>query len=231
MRRWLDSDWYRYLWHRAGFEVQATVVVLGLAAVGVGGFFAFRAVSANASTPAGAYVQIATTVEKLVRVREKGRVVVKRVPVVKRVYAQPVTEMRTRYETASGSTVVLTEPVVRYRPVYRKKVVTVNGKSVTVVQPVTNTRMLTETQQLTVTNERVATVVQNVTNQQTATVRETRTATQTQFQTVTQPVTVENDVTVTQPVTVTDESTVTLPAETVTVTVPVTVTGGGSGGG
>jgi hypothetical protein len=147
-------------------------------------------------------------------------VVVKRVAVVKRIYARPVTVQETRtIQTPSGPRVV-TRYVVRYKPVYRRKVITLHGKAVTVNQVVTDTRMLTDTQLFTVTNERTVdlTIVQQVTNDRTATVSQTVT----NEHTTTLPPVTETVVT-TAPgdtVTVHETVTVTTPGETVTVTVP-----------
>lgn len=216
MRRWLDPDWYRFMWARMSVDLKAFVLVVALSGLGIGGFFALEAVSATASEgTTAAYVPMSTTVHKLVRVLEHGRVVIKRVPVVKRVFAKPITVQETRtIQTPSGPRVV-TRNVVHYQTVYRKKVITLHGKSVTVNQVVTDTQMLTDTQLLTVTNERIVgqTVVQQVTNERTATVN------QTLNQTVNQ--TVVNEHTVTLPP---ETIVVTAPGDTVTVHDPVTVT-------
>jgi hypothetical protein len=220
VRRWLDRYWYHYLWRRMSVDLKAFVLLLTLSGAGFGGFFAFEAVSATASqaTTTAAYVPMTTTVHKLVRVLENGRVVIKRVPVIKRIFAKPVTVQETRtIQTPSGPRVV-TRNVVHYQTVYRKKVITVRGKSVTVNQVVTDTRMLTDTQLLTVTSERIVgqTVVQQVTNEHTATVNQTVV----NERTVTLPPQTETVVTTAQgdTVTVHETVTVTTPGETVTVT-------------
>lgn len=219
MRRWLDRYWYHYLWRRMSVDLKAFVLLLTLSGAGFGGFFAFEAVSATASqATTAAYVPMTTTVHKLVRVLENGRVVIKRVPVIKRIFARPVTVQETRtIQTPSGPRVV-TRSVVHYQTVYRKKVITVRGKSVTVNQVVTDTRMLTDTQLLTVTNDRIVgqTVVQQVTNEHTATVNQTVV----NERTVTLPPQTETIVTTAQGDTVTVQETVTVttPGETVTVT-------------
>lgn len=219
MRRWLDRHWYHYLWRRMSVDLKAFVLVLTLSGAGVGGFFAFEAVGATASqATTAAYVPMTTTVHKLVRVLENGRVVIKRVPVIKRIFAKPVTVQETRtIQTPSGPRVV-TRNVVHYQTVYRKKVITVRGKSVTVNQVVTDTRMLTDTQLLTVTSERIVgqTVVQQVTNEHTATVNQTVV----NERTVTLPPQTETIVTTAQgdTVTVHETVTVTTPGDTVTVT-------------
>jgi hypothetical protein len=220
VRRWLDRYWYHYLWRRMSVDLKVVVLLLALSAAGIGGFFAFEAVGATASQgTTAAYVPMTTTVHKLVRVLEHGRVVVKRVPVVKRIFAKPVTVQETRtIQTPSGPRVV-TRNVVHYETVYRKKVITVHGKSVTVNQIVTDTQMLTDTQLLTVTSERIVgqTVVQQVTNEHTATVNQTVV----NQQTVTLPPQTETVVTTAQgdTVTVLNTVTVTTPGDTVTVTV------------
>jgi hypothetical protein len=211
--RWFDADWYRYLRTRYPERLLFLLpVLLGLVA-----WAGYAAVSAmGSSKPATqSYVRLDTTVVRTVKVREHGKVVIKRIPEIKHIYAKPVTVMQTRTVQTPGGTKIVTEPVVRYKPVYRRKVVIVHGKPVTVNQIVTNTKMLTDTQMLTVTNEH--TVVNNQTVNQT--VNQTQTLTKTE----TAPaVTVTLD-----PVTVTEHETVTQPPDTVTVTTPgdtVTVT-------
>jgi hypothetical protein len=198
-------------------DLKAVVLLLALSAAGIGGFFAFEAVGATASQgTTAAYVPMTTTVHKLVRVLEHGRLVVKRVPVVKRIFAKPVTVQETRtIQTPSGPRVV-TRNVVHYETVYRKKVITVHGKSVTVNQIVTNTQMLTNTQLLTVTSERIVgqTVVQQVTNEHTATVNQTVVNQQTE--------TVVTTVVTTEPGTTVIVTTPAPPPDTTTVTVTVT---------
>jgi len=216
--RWFDPNWYRYLRGRH----PGAALALGAAAVAA---LLGAGVAVGVGYPRGessrTYVALETTVMQRKKVRQpSGRIVVKRVPVVKRIFAEPVTVLRTSTVQTPGGTQIVTEPIVRYRQVVRRQVVTVGGKVRTVVRPVTNTQMLTDTQLLTVTNERVetATVVQNrtQTSVQVRTDTQVRTETQTQTRTVTQP---PETVTVTR--TVTDPTTVVV---TDTVTVPVTVT-------
>jgi hypothetical protein len=209
--KWLDRNWYRYLWYRRlGSDAKAVLGVGVLILLALAGYFALNSLADHGpAASSGTYVQLRTTVQRRVRVREHGRIVIKHVPVVKRIYAKPVTVQETQtIHTPSGPR-VLTRNVVRYRPVYRRKVINVRGKAVTVKQVVTDTRMLTDTQLRTVTNEHTVgqTVVQQVTNEHTV------------GQTVVQQVTNEHTATVNQTVnqTVTNERTTTLPAETVTV--------------
>jgi hypothetical protein len=217
--RWFDADWYRYLRtrypERLLFLVPALLAVLAFA-----GYAAVSAMGSSSRT-AESYVRLDTTVIRTVQVREHGKVVVKRIPVVKHIYAKPTTVMETHTVQTPGGIKVVTEPVVRYRPVYRRKVVFVHGKPVTVNQIVTNTQMLTDTQLLTVTNEHTSTVVNEHTSTvvQNQTVNETQTVTKTETAPIVTIVLPPDTVTVTQPP---DTVTVTGPGDTVTVTVTST---------
>jgi hypothetical protein len=236
--RWFDADWYRYLRTRYPERLLFLVPVV-CALLAWAGYAAVNAMGSS-SAAAESYVRLETTVVRTVKVREHGKIVIKRIPEIKHIYAKPVTLMQTRTVRTPGGTKIVTEPVVRYKPVYRRKVVLVHGKPVTVKQIVTNTRMLTNTQMLTVTNEHTSTIV----NEHTSTVVNSRTSTVVNNQTVNQTQTVTRTetapvVTVTQPPdTVTEQVTVTQPPDTVTVTPPpdtvtvtVTTTDGGGGGG
>jgi hypothetical protein len=149
--------------------------VLGL---GVAGFFAVGAIPSGG--PTDRYVQVRATVTRLVRVREHGHLVVRQVRLVKRIYAQPVTVQLTHTLQEAGTTRVVSDDVVRYRPVYRSRVVKLAGKNVTVRQVVTDTRLLTVTnaQTQTRTDTQTQTVTQTVTQAQTVTLpRDTVTTT------------------------------------------------------
>ena len=210
MKRWFDPDWYRYLASRMGPDARLLLGVAAVAAIAFAGFFSMRALAGGDGTHTESYVQLATRVTRAVRVREHGRIVVKHIPVVRRIYAKPVTVPTTTTVQTPGGTKVVTRSVVRYRPVYRREVVRIHGKSVTVSHVVTDTRMLTDTRLQTVTNEHTSTVVQRVTNEQTST--------------VVQRVTNEQTSTVVQSQTATVVRTETSPPVTVTVREPTTVT-------
>jgi hypothetical protein len=163
-------------------------------------------------------------------VRERGKIVRKVVPVVKRVYLprQTAIALRTRYEKQlvrePGTVRVVRRLVTTYVPVVKTHLVKVNGKTHTVVRTelVPTTRVETQIQVQTQTQTRVSTNQQTIVNQQTITNTNNRTVTQTlpaQTVTVTGP-----PVTVTGPgETVTSPPvTVTGPGETVTVTETVT---------
>jgi hypothetical protein len=213
-----------------------------LAAILVGGWFvADGLTAAKASTSADSLV-LETTVNKLITVREKGKLVTKVVPVVKRVVRiRSHTQTQVERETdLRYSTRVLTEPggvrvvrrVVTTRvPVVKNHVVTVNGKTktVAVTSYVPTTRVETQTQTQTQTETRQQTVTQSAapnTITQVSTANHTTTDVQTQTQTVTTvqtaTVTTTNVVTEVQTVTntVTDTQTVTEPPVTITITLP-----------
>jgi len=215
--RWFDPAWYRYLRRRYPWSTVLTIAIL-IGALGLGGYAAVVAMGAGSAT-SDTYVALTPTVTRNVTVRIHGRTVVKRIPVVKRVYAKPTTVMETRTIQTPGGEKVVTRPVVRYQVVYRKKVVLVHGKPVTVRQSVTDTRMLTDTRLLTVTNMVTNEHTSTVVNERTNTVSQTQTVTRTQTappETTTVFATTTEHVTTTTP-----RATVTTPTVTVTVTVTV----------
>jgi hypothetical protein len=223
--KWFDRNWYRYLWYRRlGSDAKVALGVGVLSLLALGGYFAVNSLAGPAISSSGPYVQLRTTVQKQLRVREHGRVIVRRISVVKRIYAKPVTVQETRTIQTPSGTRVLTRNVVHYQPVYRRQVTTVHGKTTTVNQVVTDTRMLTDTLRRTVTNEHTVgqTVVQQVTDAHTATVNQTVNQTVTNEHTTTLPAETQTVVR-TAPadtVTVHDTVTVTTPGETITVTLP-----------
>ena len=188
--------------------------------LGGGWFAADRLSAATASGDRAPYVL--QTVQRVVTVREKGQLIRKLVPVIRRVQVEPVTQYRT--QTLVGTTFVTTpggvrvKRVVRYVPKTQTHVVTSNGRTRTVSETrlVPTTRIETRTRTAVSTVERERTVTdtavetRTVTNERTIRNTETdtvlRTVTQTQTETETAP-----------PVTVT----ATLPSQTVIVTVTV----------
>jgi hypothetical protein len=197
-RHWREPAFWRWWWgnqapHGAKVSL-AGLALLGFLAVG---FFAALGLSeADAGSTDPRALTFQTTVDKLVTVRERGRVVVRRVPVVRRVVYRPETAVRTLFGTRVR---VVTTPG---RAVVEKRLVTVGGKTRTIIatQTVSGTRTQTRVQTETRTQTRVQTETNVVTDQQTV------------VRTETLPVTVQQ--TVVQ----------TLPSQTVTVTVPITVT-------
>jgi hypothetical protein len=225
MRRWLDPDWYAYLRARLGPDRILLIGLAALATLFIGGLFAMQALGSGSDSSATATtIPIETTVVRRVKVVEAGKTIAKRVPVIKRVQAAPVTLVQTRTIDTPGGTKIVTKPVVQYR--------VLPGKDVTVDHVLTHTRMFTNT----VVNEHTNTVVQSETQTVNQTVTNVRTRTQTlpadtvtvtgptktetvagptRTETVTGPTRTE---TVTTTATVTAQVTVSLPAVTVTVT-------------
>lgn len=181
------------LWGRLSTEARFGIATIALVVIGFGGFLSFDRL--HASPASDRYVQVVTTVQKLVRVHEQGRVVVRRVPVVRTVRRPGVTVRAVQTRVLPGGTVVVTRPVVREKRV----VIRVHGKPVTVKRTVTDKQVLTQTQPVTVVDARTSigtvTAVATVSQTKTVTRAETTTVSQTQTVTVTQPTTV----TVTQP--------------------------------
>lgn len=216
-QHWRDPHFWSWWWqNRLPLEVRVGAALVLLALLLGGGWFAAGRL-ATAHAGRDAYV-LETTVQRVVTVREKGKLVRKLIPVVRRVVVQPATEFRTETQyatqvvTTPGGVRVVRKPVVRYVPKIRTRVVTNNGRVRTVSEtrfvPTTNVETRTETSvvtgERTVTNTAVQTqtvvTARTVTNTQTETVM----ATTTEVQTETEP-----------PVTVTE----TQPGDTVTVTV------------
>lgn len=219
---WREPAFWKWWWsNRVPPELRAGSIVALLGLVLGGGLF-LAALTTTHDPGARAAAVLETTEVKVVTIHERGHVVSKLVPVVKRVVLRPSTAfetqtaLQTRYVTSPGHVQVVDKPVVKYVPVVRKRVITVGGKTRTVgvTVRVPTTRFVTQTNQ--VTN------LQTVTNTQVTTVRDRVTQTQTvhdtQTQTVTNTVTNTQTDTVTQ--TVTSTETVTEPAVTVTVTTP-----------
>ena len=201
---WRTFGFWRWWWRSVvptDAKYMAVVLLAGL--VLAGGYLASGHLSgASAAGNGDSYVR-ETTISKIVTVKEHGRTVVKRVPVVIRktiVHSSTAwaTSVETRVVTAPGGLRYVTKKVVRYVPVVHKRTVLVNGKTKTI----TETRLVPTVKTETLTN--VVTNQQTVTNQSTVVVNKSNT--------------------VTQPVTTVETHTVTLPPETVTETQTETVT-------
>jgi len=189
--------------------------------LGGGWIAADRLSSASASGASSPGFTFETTVEKVVTVREKGKLVRKLVPVVRKVFVKRQAQFKTLTDVTTdviktpGGVRIVRRRVVKLVPVVKRKVITVNGK----------TRTLVTTQLLPTTN--VQTQTQTLMQTQTLTDVQVHTQTQTQTQTETQTNTVTATETVTQPITETVTTTITQDPVTVTTTVtqdPVTVT-------
>ncbi len=193
---WRDPKFWAWYWHNRTPLGAKLVLGAFAAAAFLGGGFLVADHLPRASANAADALTYESTSEQSVTVREHGKTVIKRVPVVRRVVLRPQTAFETRYDTR----LVTTPGGVKLIPVVRRSVITVNGKTTTVTQTRLVPTTKVETQTNVVTNERT------VVNQSTVTVSNIRN--------VTVPVTV-ND---------THTETVVETQPAVTVTMPVTVT-------
>jgi hypothetical protein len=221
---WRDLHFWAWWWrNRVSTEAKVGTAALLAGVLVVGGYFASGSLTgADAAGSSSRSYVLQTTVTKVVTVKEHGKTVVRRVPVViRRSVVKSKTAYQTlvdtRYVTTPGRVRYETRKVVRYVPVVKRKVVHVNGKTTTLTEtrlvPTVKTQTLTNvvTNQSTVVVNHTDTVVRPVTSVQTTTLPP-QTVTQTQTQTQTQ--------TVVQTVTETVTQTVTAPGTTITVTVP-----------
>ena len=163
---WRDPHFWGWWWrHRvsAGAKLVGAVGAIGL--LGFGGYAAAggldSAVTASSSEPLLAQV---TTVERLVTLRETGRVVTKPIRIVRTIPGRGSTAYETQVRlntvTLPGRTDVVIRRDVRTVPVVQQVVVTRDGRIQTVVQTrpaVTQVRISRVTDRQTVTNERVLT--------------------------------------------------------------------------
>lgn len=158
-RNWRNPGFWKWWWqYRVTAATRFAVGALLLALIVVGGWFgSVYLTTADAGSKADSYVR-ETTLQRVVTVREKGKIIRKVVPVVRR-------------------------PVVRYVPRVRDRVVTVGGRTRTVSETrlVPTTTIRTRTQTAIVTAERTVTATQV----QTRTAERTVTNTDTQYRTVT----------------------------------------------
>jgi hypothetical protein len=224
-QNWKEPGFWLWWWRTRVSSSTKHVAALALAAfLLVGGYFASNWLAGASAANGGlnTYV-VQTTVTKIVTVRDHGKTIVKRVPVVIRrtiVRSKTATAYNTvvdtRVVTTRGGTRYVVRKVTKLVPVVHQKVVTKNGKTTTVTQTQLVPTVKTQTQ--------VVTNSQTVTNESTVVVNHTDTVIQptTNFVTDTTTTTITLPPnTVTQVVTQTDTivQTVTLPPDTVTVTV------------
>ena len=229
-KHWREARFWVWFWReRIRPEAKALLGVVLIVLMLAGGWLAASRLStASAGVTQFQAFTFETTVQKMVTVREKGKIVRKLVPVVRKVFVKrrtkfkTTTDVQTHVITRSGGVRTVRTKVIVHVPVVSKQVITVNGKTKTVVTtrllPTTNietqTSTLTRTQTQTQTQTQVQVQVQTQTQTQTSTVTTTKTVTQPV--TVTQPATTTRTVTTTQtvPVTVTETQTQTLTVTT-----------------
>ena len=136
---WRDPRFWRWWWHeRVTFESRiAFYVFLFALLLGSGLFAAERLASAGAEVAPSTPILIETTVEKAVTIHERGKVIRKLVPVVRRIRVKspPVVETRTALDlrtitTPGGVRIVQRVTTVKHVttvPRVEKHVVTVAG--------------------------------------------------------------------------------------------------------
>ena len=224
---WRDPHFWSWWWRqRVPGEAKVVAAVVAISLLGFGGYAAAggldTAVTAGTSESFAAEL---TTVEKVLTIRERGRVVTRPVRVVRTIPGRGSTSFSTQVlldtVTTPGNTYVVTQRDVETVPVIRRVVVTRDGRVQTLVQTVVQTRPgRTQTQTSVVTNERVVTSERLVTNERVV----TNDRVVTRDRVVTDSITVRSTETVreTVPVTVV-ETVVRTEIETVPITVPVPV--------
>jgi hypothetical protein len=149
---WRSLSFWRWWWSNSlATEVKVPLAFVVVALLLVTGYFAANQLSgASAANDSSSYV-VQTTVRKVVTVRQHGKLVVKRVPVVVR---RNVVHSQTSYQTVIDKQVVTTpggvrvhrvvQKVPQFVPVERVVNVTVDHTQ-TVVQPVTSIETTTVT--------------------------------------------------------------------------------------
>ena len=219
---WRDPHFWTWWWRqRVPGEAKLVAAVVGVSLLGFGGYAAAggldTAVAEGSSESLSPQV---TTVEKVLTIRESGRVVTRPVRVVRTIPGQGSTSFSTQVLlntlTTPGRSYVVTQRDVRTVPVIRRVVVTQDGRARTIVETRpgrTQTSVVTD--QRTVTNERVLTNERVVTRDRTVTdivtIRLTETIQRTEtvpvivVETVTVPLTVITSLPITIPVTITIE--------------------------
>src|SRR5579862_8702113 len=138
-RHWRDGEFWRWFWReRTRGEVKVLIAAIVLALMLGGGWAAadrLSSASAGLSASSGGYFTFETTVDRLVTVRESGRIVRKLVPVVKKVFVksktsfETTTAVQTHVITEAGGVRTVRNKVVVHVPVVSTKIVTVNGKT------------------------------------------------------------------------------------------------------
>ena len=219
---WRDPHFWTWWWRqRVPGEAKLVAAVVGVSLLGFGGYAAAggldTAVAEGSSESLSPQV---TTVEKVLTIRESGRVVTRPVRVVRTIPGEGSTSFSTQVLlntlTTPGRSYVVTQRDVRTVPVIRRVVVTRDGRARTIVETRpgrTQTSVVTD--QRTVTNERVLTNERVVTRDRTVTdivtIRLTETIQRTEtvpvivVETVTVPLTVITSLPITIPVTITIE--------------------------
>jgi predicted membrane metal-binding protein len=155
---WKELGFWRWWWHnRVPSAVKALAALVLLGGIVAGGWFAAQKLPlANAS--ADGSQTIVRTVERVVTVQARGKVVVKRVPVIQKVY---VANKAARVKTLRvASTVYGTRTVVQTVAAHRARTLTLPARTTTVTRTRTRTITVTKTVPTTTVQWRVITVVE-----------------------------------------------------------------------
>src|SRR5437879_5744458 len=137
---WRTVGFWRWWWRSVvPNDVKYLGAILLAGVLIVGGYFASgHLAGASAAGSADTYVR-ETTISKIITVKQNGRTIVMRVPVVIRksiVHSSTAfaTSVDTRFVTTPGGLRYVTKKVVRYVPVVHKRTVVVNGQTKTVTE-------------------------------------------------------------------------------------------------
>ncbi len=153
---WRELGFWRWWWHnRVPSAVKALAALVLLGALVAGGWFAAQKLPSAKASDNGSQT-IVRTVERVVTVRAQGKPIVKRVPVIQKVYvANKAGAVKT---VRVASTVYGTRTVVQTVAAPRARVVTLPARTSTVTR--TRTVRITKTVPVTTVQWRVITVVE-----------------------------------------------------------------------
>jgi hypothetical protein len=154
LRWWLED----HVLETSRADAKVLAVLAGMALLVLGGVAARQVVRAQASTSPQRLVRLTTTVRQQVRVRRHGRTTIQWRVRHRVLYAQAQTVLQTATIHTPTGTRVVTRPVTRYHVIYRKRVVTVRGRTQRVRTPVTQTDTVRVTQPVTATDVRTITL-------------------------------------------------------------------------
>ena len=159
---WREAAFWRWWWHdRVPVVVKSLLALALLGSLVVGGWFAAQKLPA-AKAGDGPSKTIVSTVDRVVTVRARGKVVVKHVPVIQKVYVANAAASPKTLRVAETQTVYGTRTVVR-TVVRTVAAASLRAKEVTLpASTVTRTRTLTVTKTVPTTTVqwRVITVVE-----------------------------------------------------------------------
>jgi hypothetical protein len=155
---WRELGFWRWWWqNRVPSAVKALTALVLLGGVVAGGWFAAQKLPSAKAGDKGSQT-VVRTVERDVTVRARGKVVVKHVPVIQKVYvANKAAGVKT---VRVGSTVYGTRTVVQTVPASRPRAVTLPARTVTQTRTRTRTVTITKTVPTTTVQWRVITVVE-----------------------------------------------------------------------